>query len=72
MTFKKVIFNIAVLALGVLGSCTDKKKEDQNTVKNETEQKVSSDVDTQTTEITEAEKRRLDSIRQVKEHGHAH
>lgn len=72
MTFKKSIYSIAVLAIVALGSCTDKKKEDQNTVKNETEQKVSSDVDTQTTEITEAEKRRLDSIRQVKEHGHAH
>lgn len=72
MTFKKSIYSIAVLAIAVLGSCTDKKKEDQNTVKNEIEQKVSSDVDTQTTEITEAEKRRLDSIRQVKEHGHAH
>lgn len=72
MTFKKLTYSIAVLAIAVLGSCTDKKKEDQNTVKNETEQKLSSDVDTQTTEITEAEKRRLDSIRQVKEHGHAH
>ncbi|GGX08798.1 hypothetical protein [Aquimarina muelleri] len=72
MIFKKIIYSIAVLALGVLASCTDKKKEDQNVVKNETEQKVTSDIDTQTTEISEAEKRKLDSIRQVKEHGHAH
>lgn len=57
------------LSIAVFTSCTDKKK---------TEKKPQVEVgieesNTNTIEKQEkAEKRRLDSIRQVKEHGHAH
>jgi hypothetical protein len=58
-----------LLSIGVFTSCTDKKKakEETNTeaIKEESKTKVE---DT----TSEDEKRRLDSIQQVKEHGHAH
>ncbi|WP_024770264.1 hypothetical protein [Aquimarina macrocephali] len=67
MTIKKSMI-IAVLALGVLGACTEKKeKKEENTDPAKVEATQES-----TTEIDEAEKARLDSIQQVKEHGHAH
>ncbi|WP_160112187.1 hypothetical protein [Aquimarina sp. AU58] len=60
----------AVLALAILGACTEKKeKKEENTdpAKVEATQESTPEV-----KIDEAEKARLDSIRQVKEHGHAH
>ena len=57
------------LFIGLFMACRDQKKVDK---KPETE--VVSETNPSTTEdtIDEAEKRRLDSIRQVKEHGHVH
>jgi len=57
------------LSIGLFTACTDKKK---------TEEKVETEIISEENRtsiedtIDEAEKRRLDSIRQVKEHGHAH
>ena len=57
------------LSIGLFTACTDKKK---------TEEKVETEVISEENRtsvednVDEAEKRRLDSIRQVKEHGHAH
>jgi len=65
----KTLIIALTLSIGVLTSCTDKKKAKEETktevVKKETKTKAE---DT----TSEDEKRRLDSIRQVKEHGHAH
>ncbi|WP_074407841.1 MULTISPECIES: hypothetical protein [Aquimarina] len=67
MTIKKSMIT-AVLALATLGACTEKKeKKEENTDPAKVEATQES-----TTEVDEAEKARLDSIRQVKEHGHAH
>lgn len=67
MTIKKSMI-IAVLALAILGACTEKKeKKEESTDPAKVEATQES-----TTEVDEAEKARLDSIRQVKEHGHAH
>ena len=57
------------LSIAVFTACTDKKK---------TEKKPQVEVNTKESNTNtlenqeKAEKRRLDSIRQVKEHGHAH
>jgi len=57
------------LSLGLFTACTDKKK---------TEEKVETEIISEENKtsvednVDEAEKRKLDSIRQVKEHGHAH
>ncbi|WP_438422725.1 hypothetical protein [Aquimarina macrocephali] len=69
MTIKKSMI-IAVLALGVLGACTEKKEkkeENSDPAKVEATQESTPEV-----KVDEAEKARLDSIQQVKEHGHAH
>ncbi|MFT7072849.1 hypothetical protein [Patiriisocius sp. Uisw_017] len=57
------------LSIAVFTACTDKKKTEE-TVETEiiSEENRTSVDDTN----EEDEKRRLDSIRQVKEHGHAH
>ncbi|WP_103866425.1 hypothetical protein [Aquimarina sp. I32.4] len=70
MTIKKTII-IASFALAILGACAEKKEDKTDSTKSETTQETASDIK-KTTEIDEAEKRRLDSIQQVKEHGHAH
>ena len=65
----KTLIIILTLTLGVFTACTDKKK---------TEEKPETEIlseETRTSDenpIDAAEKRKLDSIRQVKEHGHAH
>ena len=57
------------LSIGVFAACTDKKK---------TEEKLETEIISEESRtsvedtIGEVEKRRIDSIRQVKEHGHAH
>ncbi|WP_400079946.1 hypothetical protein [Winogradskyella sp. R77965] len=65
----KTLIIALILSIGVFNSCTDKKKAKEETktevIKEETKTKIE---DT----TSEDEKRRLDSIRQVKEHGHAH
>lgn len=71
-----------ILTLALIGAtliftaCTDKKKKDNSkTTKTEKVEKSKDAVDysnDSTKKETEAERRRLDSIRQVKEHGHAH
>ncbi|PHR71413.1 MAG: hypothetical protein COA67_06835 [Lutibacter sp.] len=57
------------LSIGLFTACTDKKK-----AKEKPETEIISEGNKASTEdnVDEAEKRRLDSIRQVKEHGHAH
>jgi len=55
----KTLLIALTLSIGVFTACTDKKKTEENKTSVE-----------DTTD--EAEKRKLDSIRQVKEHGHAH
>lgn len=69
MKIKRSII-VAVLALGILTACTDKKKTDEQ--KSETTKVESKEETAKEEAVSEAEKRRLDSIRQVKEHGHAH
>ena len=71
----KTLIIALTLATGVFTACTDKKKTEE---KVETEEKVATEIISEEnvtfTEDTvdEAERRTLDSIRQVKEHGHAH
>ena len=57
------------LSIGLFTACTDKKKAEE---KLETE--IISEENRTSAEDNDdvAERRRLDSIRQVKEHGHAH
>lgn len=58
MKTKTLLITLA-LSIGIFTACTDKKKDEKKK--------------TPTEETTDkAEKRRLDSIQQVKEHGHAH
>ncbi len=58
-----------ILTIGVFTACTDKKKAKENA---ETEVLAKENKTATENTIDKAEKRRLDSIRQVKEHGHAH
>ena len=57
------------LSIGLFTACTDKKKTEEKpeTVIKSGENRISIEDN-----VEEAEKRKLDSIRQVKEHGHAH
>ena len=57
------------LSIGLFTACTDKKKTEE---KPETEIKSEEKTISVEDNVDEAEKRKLDSIRQVKEHGHAH
>ncbi len=57
------------LSIGLITACTDKKKTEE---KLETEIKSEENKTYVEGNVDKAEKRRLDSIRQVKEHGHAH
>lgn len=65
----RTLFIALTLSIGLFTACTDKKK---------TEEKVETEIIAEENKtpvednIDETEKRRLDSIRQVKEHGHAH
>lgn len=61
---KTKTFIIALLfSIGLFTACTDKKKTEDISEEKKTAIKDS---------IDKVEKRKLDSIRQVKEHGHAH
>ena len=62
------------LSIGLFTACTDKKKSDEKKVKENVEAEIISKKNSPSLEenVDETEKRRLDSIRQVKEHGHAH
>jgi hypothetical protein len=65
----RTLIIILTLTIGLFGACTDKKKTKE---KVETEM-ISEEISTSVEEnIDEDERRKLDSIRQVKEHGHAH
>ena len=57
------------LLIGLFTACTDKKKTEK---KPETEIKSEENRTSIEGNVDEAEKRKSDSIRQVKEHGHAH
>lgn len=57
------------LTIGLFTACTDKKKTEK---KLEIEIKSGENRTSIEDNVDEAEKRKLDSIRQVKEHGHAH
>ena len=57
------------LSIGFFTACTDKKKTEE---KPDTEIKSEENKVLIEDNVDKAEKRRLDSIRQVKEHGHAH
>ena len=57
------------LSIGFFTACTDKKKTEKKT---EIEMKSGENRSSIEDHVDEAEKRKLDSIRQVKEHGHAH
>jgi hypothetical protein len=65
----RTILIALILSIGVFTACTDKKK---------TEEKLETEVISEEKKtfiedtIHKDEKRSLDSIRQVKEHGHAH
>ena len=65
----KTLIIALTLSLGLFTACTDKKK-----TKEKVETEVISEENKTPVEekIDKEEKRRLDSIRQVKEHGHAH
>jgi hypothetical protein len=58
-----------ILSIGLFTACTDKKKTEK---KPETEIKSGENRTSIEDNVDEAEIRKLDSIRQVKEHGHAH
>ena len=72
----KTFFIALSLSAGILVSCADKKEAKENTSTEKTEVKTEVKTEIKEKEIkSESEKeaeRRLDSIRQVKEHGHAH
>jgi len=57
------------LSIGLFTACTDKKKTEETV---ETEIKSEENKTSVENNVDKAEKRKLDSIRQVKEHGHAH
>ena len=57
------------LSIGLFTACTDKKKTEE---KPKTEIKSGENRISIEDNVDEAKKRKLDSIRQVKEHGHAH
>ncbi len=57
------------ISIGLFTACTDKKKTEE---KPDTEIKAVEETISIEDNVDEAEKRKLDSIRQVKEHGHAH
>jgi len=65
----KTLIIALTLSIGLFTACTDKKKTEKKLeteiISEENRTSVEDNVD-------EAETRRLDSIRQVKEHGHAH
>ena len=63
----KILIIATVISLSLLTSCREQK----NTEK-EAEAEVKIEQVEEQPEIDVDEKRRLDSIRQVKEHGHAH
>ena len=65
----RILIIALTLSIGVFTACAEKKKtEDKPTTEIILEESHISVEDT----IDKTEKRRLDSIRQVKEHGHAH
>ena len=57
------------LSIGLFTACTDKKKTEE---KPDTEIKSGENRTLIEDNVDEVEKRKQDSIRQVKEHGHAH
>jgi len=65
----KTLIIALTLSIGLFTACTDKKKTEE---KPETEIKSGENRISIEDNVEEAEKRKLDSIRQVKEHGHAH
>ncbi len=65
----KPLIIVLTLFIGLFMACRDQKKVDE---KPETEVVSETNPSAAEDPIDEAEKRRLDSIRQVKEHGHAH
>ncbi len=68
---KKSLLIVLALLLGVFVACTDKKKTEKEAATEEVEKNVEK-AEKVVEEVDEAEKRKQDSIRQVKEHGHAH
>ena len=65
----KTLIIALTLSIGLFTACTDKKKTEKN---HETEVKSEENSTSFGDNIDEAERKRLDSIYQVKEHGHAH
>ena len=65
----KTLIIALTLSIGLFTACTDKKKTEK---KHETEIKSEENSTSVEDNIDGAERKRLDSIRQVKEHGHAH
>ena len=65
----KTLIIALTLSIGLFTACTDKKK-----AKEKAETEVISEENKTPVEekMDKEEKRKLDSIRQVKEHGHAH
>lgn len=66
---KITIIALIIISISVFTACTDKKKTD---TKPETEITTKENKKAVKDKIDEAERRKQDSIRQVKEHGHAH
>ena len=65
----KTLLIALVLLFGVFTACTDKKKAKEST---ETEITAKETKTSAEDSVDKEEKRKLDSIQQVKEHGHAH
>jgi hypothetical protein len=65
----RTLIIILILSIGLFIACTDKKK-----TKEKVETEIISEENRTPVEdsIDEDERKKLDSIRQVKEHGHAH
>jgi len=65
----KTLIIALTLSIGLFTACTDKKKTEE---KLETEIISEENKTSVEDHVDKTENRRLDSIRQVKEHGHAH
>jgi len=65
----RILIIALTLSIGLFTACTDKKKTEEKLGTEITSEENKTSVEDS---VDKAEKRKLDSIRQVKEHGHAH
>jgi len=77
MSFKKSML-VAILAFGIASACGEKKNKANQSQAEDGVKEMSTEVSKEEVKIEAAKKkvadslRKVDSLRQVKEHGHAH